>query len=102
MSTILKPITILYVLQLVIGSQFLNENISADDMLPGINFHGGERYKEPYGSPAFWYYVAISCSLTCFAGLMSGLTVGYLSIDKIDLEVKMAIGTPSDKACVRN
>lgn len=28
---------------------------------------------------------------------MSGLTVGYLSIDKLDLEIKKAIGTPSEK-----
>lgn len=35
-------------------------------------------------------------SIVCvvFAGMMSGLTVGYLSIDKLDLEIKQAIGTP--------
>lgn len=35
-----------------------------------------------------------------FAGLMSGLTVGYLSIDKLDLEIKQAIGTPQEKRAV--
>ena len=39
--------------------------------------------------------------LVCFAGMMSGLTVGYLSIDKLDLEIKSAIGTESDKRSVR-
>lgn len=38
--------------------------------------------------------------LVCFAGLMSGLTVGYLSIDKLDLEIKSAIGTPEEKRYV--
>lgn len=31
---------------------------------------------------------------------MSGLTVGYLSIDKLDLEIKLAIGTPEEKRAV--
>jgi hypothetical protein len=28
---------------------------------------------------------------------MSGLTVGYLSIDKLDLEIKESIGTEEEK-----
>jgi hypothetical protein len=32
---------------------------------------------------------------------MSGLTVGYLSIDKLDLEIKQSIGTLEEKKCVR-
>ena len=39
---------------------------------------------------------------TCFAGIMSGLTVGLLSIDKLELEIKAQIGTPQDKAKVVN
>ena len=35
--------------------------------------------------------------LTLFAGLMSGLTVGMLSIDKMDLEIKSVIGTDAEK-----
>ena len=35
--------------------------------------------------------------LVLFAGLMSGLTVGYLSIDKMDLEIKSSIGTAEEK-----
>jgi hypothetical protein len=31
---------------------------------------------------------------------MSGLTVGYLSIDKLDLEIKLAIGTEKEKKSV--
>jgi hypothetical protein len=32
---------------------------------------------------------------------MSGLTVGFLSIDKIDLEIKGTIGTSAEKKAVR-
>jgi len=35
--------------------------------------------------------------LTCFAGLMSGLTVGYLSIDDLVLELKSANGSDEQK-----
>lgn len=34
------------------------------------------------------------CAL--FAGLMSGLTVGLLSIDKLELEIKTAIGSKQE------
>ena len=39
---------------------------------------------------------------TCFAGLMSGLTVGILSIDMLDLELKMAIGSEEEIKNVSN
>lgn len=35
--------------------------------------------------------------LTCFAGCMSGLTVGYLSINDLDLEMKLKTGTAEEK-----
>ncbi len=35
--------------------------------------------------------------ITLFAGLMSGLTVGYLSIDDLVLELKCTTGTPEEK-----
>lgn len=31
------------------------------------------------------------------AGIMSGLTVGFLSIDKLELEIKHSIGSPDEK-----
>lgn len=40
------------------------------------------------GTSQFYYLIGICIFLTFFAGLMSGLTVGYLSIDKLDLEIK--------------
>uniref|UniRef100_A0A7N2MJQ8 CNNM transmembrane domain-containing protein n=1 Tax=Quercus lobata TaxID=97700 RepID=A0A7N2MJQ8_QUELO len=37
--------------------------------------------------PMFWVYLVICVVLVCFAGLMSGLTLGLLSISLVDLEV---------------
>ena len=46
----------------------------------------------PFGSFSSWYYVSHSINLTIvltiFAGLMSGLTVGYLSVDDLTMELR--------------
>ncbi len=71
--------------------------------------HGG-RYT--YDQIEFWIYSAISTCilkmekknktfiyiivLCLFAGLCSGLTVGYLSIDSLSLELKLKNGTESE------
>lgn len=39
-----------------------------------------------------WVYCGIAALLVCVAGLMSGLTLGLLSIDKVDLEVCTTAG----------
>lgn len=39
----------------------------------------------------------ISFGLVCFAGLMSGLTVGLMSISSLDLKIKLESGTPIEK-----
>ena len=48
-------------------------------------------------SGAFWFNLIMFCGLACFAGTMSGLTVGYLSIDTLVLEIKMGNGTESER-----
>lgn len=63
--------------------------------------HEEHEAKEPFGTSRFWLYTAISAGLTCFAGLMSGLTVGLLSIDKLELEMKLENGTDQEKAAAR-
>ena len=44
-------------------------------------------------------FVQISFDLvcSCFAGAMSGLTVGLLSIDMLELEIKAQIGSDAEK-----
>ena len=43
-----------------------------------------EQLIEP-GSFEFWVYALISTALSLFAGLCSGLTVGYMAINKTEM-----------------
>ena len=45
----------------------------------------------------FWFNFVGFSILACFAGAMSGLTVGYLSIDMLILEIKLISGTEQEK-----
>ncbi len=63
-----------------------NENSHAET-------EGHENISEGY----FWFCIFMITFLTCFAGLMSGLTVGYLSIDDLVLELKTSTGTDEEK-----
>ncbi|XP_075495647.1 DUF21 domain-containing protein At5g52790-like [Primulina tabacum] len=45
----------------------------------------------------FWVYLVISVNLVCFAGLMSGLTLGLMSLSLVDLEVLIKAGRPEDR-----
>ena len=55
-----------------------------------------ETQAKPF-SAEFWFNLIIFIVLACFAGTMSGLTVGYLSIDSLVLEIKMTNGTDTEK-----
>ena len=62
-------------------------------------FHGEKA--EENGSDSFfdgfWFNFIGFSILACFAGAMSGLTVGYLSIDMLILEIKLDSGTEQEK-----
>ncbi|KAL9999258.1 putative CBS domain, CNNM, transmembrane domain-containing protein [Helianthus debilis subsp. tardiflorus] len=45
----------------------------------------------------FWVYLATSVGLVAFAGLMSGLTLGLMSLSLLDLEVLIKAGQPNDR-----
>jgi len=49
------------------------------------------------GSSNIVFFALLSLFLTLFGGLMSGLTVGYLSIDELVLELKSMNGTEEEK-----
>eukprot|EP00344_Euplotes_crassus_P003404 CAMPEP_0196996352 /NCGR_PEP_ID=MMETSP1380-20130617/2254_1 /TAXON_ID=5936 /ORGANISM="Euplotes crassus, Strain CT5" /LENGTH=550 /DNA_ID=CAMNT_0042412287 /DNA_START=71 /DNA_END=1723 /DNA_ORIENTATION=+ len=51
----------------------------------------------PPGSYMFYYCLIVAVLLTLGAGVMSGLTVGYLSIDQLELEMKLQNGTEEEK-----
>lgn len=45
------------------------------------------------GSFLFWVYGLISFFLACFAGVCSGLTVGYMAINKSEMELWASSGS---------
>jgi hypothetical protein len=45
----------------------------------------------------FWTYILIIVGLVLFAGMMSGLTLGLMSLSLVDLEVLIKSGTPKDQ-----
>ncbi|CAN6302488.1 unnamed protein product [Urochloa humidicola] len=45
----------------------------------------------------FWAFLTACVGLVMFAGLMSGLTLGLMSLSLVDLEVLAKAGTPKDK-----
>ncbi|KAJ4833760.1 hypothetical protein Tsubulata_036244 [Turnera subulata] len=51
----------------------------------------------PCCEPMFWTYLVICVALVSFAGLMSGLTLGLMSLSLVDLEVLIKAGQPQDR-----
>lgn len=45
----------------------------------------------------FFVHIGIIALLVLFAGLMSGLTLGLMSLSLVDLEVLAKSGTPKDR-----
>ena len=44
-----------------------------------------------------WTLYAVSVALVLFGGLMSGLTLGLMSLDSVQLEVLKRTGSPEEK-----
>lgn len=52
----------------------------------------------PYGTPEFWMYSLLCLVLVCTAGAMSGLTVGFFSIDPMRLDILRHSRSEADRA----
>ncbi|KAL6548422.1 DUF21 domain-containing protein [Orobanche gracilis] len=50
-----------------------------------------------FGTVLWFTYAGISCFLVLFAGIMSGLTLGLMSLGLVDLEILQRSGTPTEK-----
>ncbi|XP_073131975.1 DUF21 domain-containing protein At4g14240-like [Henckelia pumila] len=50
-----------------------------------------------FGTVWWFVYAGISCVLVLFAGIMSGLTLGLMSLGLVDLEILQRSGTSSEK-----
>lgn len=51
----------------------------------------------PFGSIEWFVYAGVSCFLVLFAGIMSGLTLGLMSLGLVDLEILQRSGTATEK-----
>ncbi|XWS35045.1 hypothetical protein CRYUN_Cryun21dG0092600 [Craigia yunnanensis] len=51
----------------------------------------------PFGSPKWFIYAGVSCFLVLFAGIMSGLTLGLMSLGLVELEILQRSGTSTEK-----
>jgi metal transporter CNNM len=49
------------------------------------------------GTPTFYVYILVIIGLVLFAGMMSGLTLGLMSLGLVDLEVLRKSGQPADR-----
>lgn len=83
-------------LLLILWSASAANNTVVAEFKDGMLYYNGSAYVletsiEPehaaYGSPEFYLYIGISLGLVLFAGAMSGLTVGFCSIDPLKLEL---------------
>ncbi|BAT85420.1 hypothetical protein LR48_Vigan03g229500 [Vigna angularis] len=51
----------------------------------------------PFGTLWWFFYAGISCLLVLFAGIMSGLTLGLMSLGLVDLEILQQSGSSTEK-----
>ncbi|CAL5425281.1 unnamed protein product [Camellia sinensis] len=50
-----------------------------------------------FGTPWWFIYAGVSCFLVLFAGIMSGLTLGLMSLGLVELEILQRSGTSTEK-----
>ncbi|KAL4312075.1 hypothetical protein GQ457_01G032760 [Hibiscus cannabinus] len=51
----------------------------------------------PFGTLSWFIYAGCSCFFVLFAGMMSGLTLGLMSLGLVELEILQRSGTPTEK-----
>ncbi|XP_050219291.1 DUF21 domain-containing protein At4g14240 [Mercurialis annua] len=71
--------------------------VVATRMLLTVGQANGGHEGIPYGSIWWFVYAGISCFLVLFAGIMSGLTLGLMSLGLVELEILQRSGTSSEK-----
>lgn len=50
-----------------------------------------------FGNPWWFFYAGVSCLMVLFAGIMSGLTLGLMSLNLVELEILQRSGTCAEK-----
>ncbi|XP_057422283.1 DUF21 domain-containing protein At4g14240-like [Lotus japonicus] len=75
---------------LMVTRMLTRDHNSVDDVILGNE-------SIPFGTISWYAYAGISCFLVLFAGIMSGLTLGLMSLSLVDLEILERSGSPSEK-----
>ncbi|KAI4378881.1 hypothetical protein MLD38_016303 [Melastoma candidum] len=81
--------------------QLVNAIVLARTML--LSSGAGELHRTlqsddvPFGTVRWFIYAGVCCFLVLFAGCMSGLTLGLMSMSQVDLEILQRSGTPDEK-----
>ncbi|RDX84169.1 putative DUF21 domain-containing protein, partial [Mucuna pruriens] len=70
-------------------------NLGEREFLPGNFVYDAEDI--PFGTLWWFFYAGISCLLVLFAGIMSGLTLGLMSLGLVDLEILQRSGSSTEK-----
>ncbi|GAV77199.1 DUF21 domain-containing protein [Cephalotus follicularis] len=78
-------------------SMQLINTVMAARMLTMVNGSNGVGEGIAFGSVWWIIYAGISCFLVLFAGIMSGLTLGLMSLSLVDLEILQRSGTSTEK-----
>ena len=79
------------------GLKFLSPKSYKEEI---VNWKENEKIEceeELVSGGTYWFFLFMVTFLTLFAGLMSGLTVGYLSVDDLTMELKANAGTEEEK-----
>ncbi|KAL8092725.1 hypothetical protein AgCh_034838 [Apium graveolens] len=74
----------------------LINSLSLVSLWAGVSF-GGSGDEIVFGSLRWYVYAGVSCILVLFAGIMSGLTLGLMSLGLVDLEILQRSGTETEK-----
>ncbi|KAG6664420.1 hypothetical protein CIPAW_02G091800 [Carya illinoinensis] len=77
----------MHLLNAFMATRMLTRNFESEVGDSGISF----------GSVWWFVYAGISCFLVIFAGIMSGLTLGLMSLSLVDLEILRRSGTSIEK-----
>lgn len=64
---------------------------------PQLKLFASESAVIEFGTFLWFLYAGISCLLVLFAGIMSGLTLGLMSLGLVELEILQRSGTSSEK-----
>lgn len=70
--------------------------------IPSVIGFGDKEIIHPLPWEDYVIFTFISIFLVLFGGMMSGLTVGLLSIDELELEMKLSNGTEEEKKMARS